>query len=147
MRTLIWLAIAAALSLSPASAGDTLRLICQCKAVTVNGEARGCAGQNDRTAVIDLDAATLQWSNGAANPWEPVAATVTADRIDAVLPRGVVHRIPGGIAVGSYAIDRVTGAFEETGMGQISDPSLPGAAIVVPASIQGVCRKAPASQF
>jgi len=59
MSEILTAALVAAFVAVPASASNTLNLVCQGQKIPVNGAERSCAGQSDRIAVIDLDAGTL----------------------------------------------------------------------------------------
>jgi len=139
--------VAASLLVVPASAANTLTLVCKCQSVVVNGEERGCAGQSDRVATIDLDNKTLQWSNGAGFEWPAISATITGDTINAGVDFRQPRSNPGRLEISSYTISRITGEFKEEGMGHTADPAYPNIDFVVPAAVTGMCTKVDAPKF
>jgi hypothetical protein len=141
-------AVAVCLMIAPAVAGNTTTLICKCKSVVVNGDVqRGCAGQSDRTAVIDFDQSTLQWSNGAGYEWPAIEANITDTTIKAGIDPSKPRNIPGKLMISFYTINRITGEFEEDGMGHFRHPSSPNIDSIVPADVTGVCTKVDAPKF
>jgi len=149
MRAFLCAAVAAAsVLIVPAAAANTLTLICKCQNVVVNGdEQRGCARQSDRTVVIDLDAKTLQWSNGPGMIWPAIGADISADQIQAGIHPGAPRDIPGRLMITQYTISRVTGAFVEDGMGHTTDRGAPNVDFIVPAEVTGMCMKVDAPKF
>jgi len=140
--------IAASLLVVPASAANTLKLICKCQSVVVNGESRGCAGQSERVATVDLDNKTLQWSNGPGYEWPAIPANISSDTITAGVDFFREARSnPGGLELNAYSINRITGEFEESGTGHTTDPDHPNVDFRVPATVTGMCTKADAPKF
>ena len=147
-EVLVAAVVAASLLAVPASAANTLTLVCKCRSIVVNGEERGCAGQSDRVATVDLDAKTLQWSNGPGYKWPAIPATITSDTIEAGVDFFRQSRSnPGRLEISHYTISRITGEFTEEGMGHTTDRAHPNIDFVVPAAVTGMCTKADAPIF
>ncbi len=151
MRGVFGIALIAASVLAvaaPASAENTLKLVCKCQKIVVNGnEQRSCAGQNDRIAVVNLDRSTLQWSNGVGLAWPAIPAAISTDQIQAGIEPGKARVIPGRLEISHYTISRITGDFEEDGLGHTTDSGAPNVDFIVPADVTGVCTKADAPKF
>jgi hypothetical protein len=149
MRNVLSIAAIMAVALTaPAAAENTLRLVCKCQRIVINYDTqRNCAGQSDRIAIVDLDKSTLQWSNGAGLVWPAIEASVSADRIVAGIDPSKPRLIPGRLEINSYSISRITGEFEEDGMGHFFHPATPRIDSLVPATVFGVCAKIDAAKF
>jgi len=147
-EVLVAAVVAASLLVVPASAANTLKLVCKCQSVVVNGEERGCAGQSNRVATIDLDAKTLQWTDGPGYEWPAIPATISGDTITAGVEYFKEARAnPGGLALNAYTINRISGDFEESGWAHITDRHAPNVDFRGPAAVTGICTKADAPKF
>lgn len=133
----------------PASAANTLTLVCKCQSVVVNGDERGCADQSARTVVVDIDNETLQWSYGPRE-YPAIKAYISPVQIRAMVEPGtrdISGRLSGLLKMQRYTINRISGEYLEEGTGYTTDKKYPNIDFRVPATVSGICTKVDAPKF